>query len=720
MTAPAPDSGQGGRAGPGSPPEARSERLYWKSVARGFFIVSLVIAVAGAWVYRTARESVAHAVTHNLDVIAGLKAIHLDHWVDEEQYDVWNEIRAAFERPEFAGALQTWLQGGGRDDALRTRLIDDLHQISQAHGYLEINLRSALDGSVLLASDRNIETPDLREIALDRIRSKAPVLGDFHVGDTDGVRKLRFSFLNALSVGGRPQDRVVVEVMLDASGAMLPAIQQWPGWNVSASTRLVRREGDKLVVLDSQPDVSGALPLGFSTAALADSTLAAEALRIGSGALDGKDLDGQPVFAHAHPVPHTPWTLLAEVRKEDAFASLNTIAAITAAVAVLLMLSASWWLRQQSRNTIARVRSEAERRLLATRINFLAKYANDCIILFDATGRIMEVNDRCPRTYGYTQDELLRMNLADLHSEGSRPGVPERLRQIPEAGLIEESEHQRKDGRAFDVEMSTSLIDIDGRPCYQAIIRDISERKKHQIEREAQMQLLNRLTHRLVNVQEEERRHLSAELHDQVGANLATVNLNLRRIGRMLQAPDSRRLEGALAETGSLLAETISSIRYYCADLRPAVLDYSGLAPALEELVQRFGRHSDIHAVFRQHDMEQRLAPQTESMLFRIAQEALTNCAKHSNASTVEVAISRRACTVVLEVADDGAGFDPAQLGVHQVGMGLLTMRERAAMTGGSLSVISSPGKGTRIKVVTEIREDAAGEALELPGRSVG
>ena len=572
---------------------------------------------------------------------------------------------------------------------------------------------------MLLASDRDIESPDLSNLALASIRSNAPVLGDFHVGDTGGVQKLRFSFLNTLSVGDGPQDGVVVEVMLDASGAMLPAIRQWPEWKVSASTRLVRREGDKLLVLDSQPAAPGALPLGFSTAALADST-PAEALRIGSGALDGKDVDDQPVFAHAQPVPHTPWTVLAEVRKQDAFAGLNAIAAMTAAIAVLLTLSAAWWLRHQNRCTIARVRSEAERKLLATRINFLAKYANDCIILFDATGRILEVNDRCPRTYGYTQDELLRMNFADLHAPGSRPGLPERLRQIPEGGLIQESEHQRKDGRAFDVEMSTSLIGTDGGSCCQAIIRDISERKKHQIERDAQMQLLNNLTHRLVNVQEEERRHLSAELHDEVGANLATMKLNLRRIGSMLPAPDPRRLEHALAETGELLAETISSIRYYCADLRPAVLDYSGLTPALEELVQRFGRRSDIHAVFRPQGMEERLAPQTESMLFRIAQEALTNCAKHSNASAVEVAISRKARTVVLEVSDDGAGFDPAQLGAHQVGMGLLTMRERAAMMGGRLSVISSPGRGTRIRVEAEIREDAAGEAAEPPRKAVG
>lgn len=710
----------GARVGSGSPPEARSEHLDWKSVTKGFLILALVIAAAGAGVYRAAKESVTQAVTHNLEVIAALKATHLDHWVDEEQYEIWNEMRDEFDKPEFAEILREWLHGGGRDDALRTILLDKLHQISETHRYLEINLRSGQDGSLLLASDGDVETATTRKLALTSITSGGPVLGDFHLGDTGGTQKLRFSFLNAMGMGERPQDRVVVEVMLDASSAMFPTLQQWPGWNVSAVTRLVRREGDKVVALDSQRGVAGnLLSLGFSTTAWAGS-LAAEAVRVGTGALDGKDLADQPVFAYAVPVPHTPWTLVAEVRKQDAFAKLNTIAAMTTVIAVLIMLSAGWWLRQQSRSTIARVRSEAERKLLTTRINFLAKYANDCIILFDATGRVMEVNDRCPRTYGYSQAELLQLNLSDLHSARSRSGLPERLRQIPEGGLIHESEHQRKDGTAFDVEMSTSLMNIDGRPCYQAIIRDISERKKHQIEREAQMQLLNRLTHRLVNVQEEERRHLSAELHDQVGANLATINLSLRRIGKMLPAPGPARLERVLAETGALLGETISSIRHYCADLRPAILDYSGLVPALEELVQRFGQYNDIQASLRRENMQERLPSQTESMLFRIAQEALTNCAKHSNATAVEVAVCRKDCTVILAVSDDGSGFDPTRLGAHQVGMGLLTMRERAAMIGGKLSVISRPGKGTRIKVLVELREDAAGEALELPGKTVG
>lgn len=229
---------------------------------------------------------------------------------------------------------------------------------------------------------------------------------------------------------------------------------------------------------------------------------------------------------------------------------------------------------------------------------------------------------------------------------------------------------------------------------------------------DAQMQRLGDLARRMVNIQEAERRHLSGELHDQVGANLATVSLNLRCIGKMMPNPDPQRLDGILRETGALLAAAISSIRNACADLRPAVLDYSGLAPALKDLAQRVGRRGDMRVSFRQRNMQQRLPAQTEAMLFRIAQEALTNCAKHSHASRVDMAVCRRERSIVLTVADNGAGFDPELPG--SPGLGLLTMRERAAMIGGRLSIISSPGNPTEVRVVVPV-QTAAAAAPQVP-----
>jgi signal transduction histidine kinase len=102
-------------------------------------------------------------------------------------------------------------------------------------------------------------------------------------------------------------------------------------------------------------------------------------------------------------------------------------------------------------------------------------------------------------------------------------------------------------------------------------------------------------------------------------------------------------------------------------------------------------------------------------MLFRIAQEALTNCAKHSNARRIEVGISRQDGTVVMTVSDNGNGFDPGQPDSIQGGLGLLTMQERAAMAGGKLSIISSPGKGAQLRVVLDLAQE---RGISYPGLS--
>jgi len=224
-------------------------------------------------------------------------------------------------------------------------------------------------------------------------------------------------------------------------------------------------------------------------------------------------------------------------------------------------------------------------------------------------------------------------------------------------------------------------------------------------EQEASAQRLGELVQRLVSIQDEERQRLAGELHDQVGANLATIHLNLRSISKTI--PNlGPHLEAVLKETGELLAETISCIRNACADLRPATLEYSGLVPALQELVQRVGRRGEMEVRFLQENMHERLPPQAESMLFRIAQEALTNCAKHSNARKVEVCISREGGAVVMTVSDNGNGFDPSQPDSTRSGLGLLTMRERAAMAGGRLSIVSRPEKGARLRVVLDLPQE--------------
>ncbi len=224
--------------------------------------------------------------------------------------------------------------------------------------------------------------------------------------------------------------------------------------------------------------------------------------------------------------------------------------------------------------------------------------------------------------------------------------------------------------------------------------------RQHQRERTEQAERLADLSRRVVSLQEDERRLLASELHDRTGANLATININLKAIASsvVIHQPDD---EALLRETRDLLTDTIASIREFCGELRPSALDYGGLAPAIEHHLKQFTRRTGIAAQMDCKGYSSRCAPPIESVLFRITQEAVLNCAKHSQASKVDVSLSATTTGVMLVIADNGVGFVPDQLGLagQSTGSGLLNMRERAAFAGGTFAIETGPGRGTRITV---------------------
>jgi signal transduction histidine kinase len=202
-------------------------------------------------------------------------------------------------------------------------------------------------------------------------------------------------------------------------------------------------------------------------------------------------------------------------------------------------------------------------------------------------------------------------------------------------------------------------------------------------------------------VQEQERRQLAGELHDRTSPNLAAASLNLGMIAADLPPQTPGGIESRLADTRALLAQTIAGIRDVCADLRPATLDYAGLPYALREYAEQVSRRTGIAVNVSGESPAARLNADSESMLFRIAQEALTNCAKHAHASAVNIELSFGDPQTVLTISDNGTGFDPEAIGQSGLrpGLGLLTMRERVEFAGGKFSLESAPGKGTRIRV---------------------
>ncbi|UCB52046.1 MAG: PAS domain S-box protein [Candidatus Zixiibacteriota bacterium] len=204
-----------------------------------------------------------------------------------------------------------------------------------------------------------------------------------------------------------------------------------------------------------------------------------------------------------------------------------------------------------------------------------------------------------------------------------------------------------------------------------------------------------------LKTQETERKKIAQELHDQVGQMLQSMKMNLDWMKRALTYRPEKleKMEAWLSDTEKLLAQTIEDIRDLTFELRPSVLDDFGLIPGLEWYIDIYSRRSGVKVSLRTRDREYPFPPEVVTALYRIIQEALTNVAKHARASLASVSVSQRGSTAVLSVRDNGIGFDASKALSAPKGMGLLNIKERVNMLGGSFEIISRPRKGTKLNI---------------------
>lgn len=211
---------------------------------------------------------------------------------------------------------------------------------------------------------------------------------------------------------------------------------------------------------------------------------------------------------------------------------------------------------------------------------------------------------------------------------------------------------------------------------------------------------LRTLTHKLNEVQENERRALARELHDEIGQALTAIHINLAAIQKDLPATNFARVRERVMESTLLADQILDQIRELALDLRPPMLDDLGLIPTLRWYLKRYSTRLKIETELILTGLETRPIPAIETALYRVIQEALTNTARHAAASKVSVALVRNESMVVVDIADNGQGFDVAEVlarGGQPHGMGLLGMRERVTLLGGRFDIEAQPGAGTRL-----------------------
>lgn len=204
---------------------------------------------------------------------------------------------------------------------------------------------------------------------------------------------------------------------------------------------------------------------------------------------------------------------------------------------------------------------------------------------------------------------------------------------------------------------------------------------------------LEAFSRRLVEVQEKERRQLARELHDEIGQLLTTLQLALDASAEGTEEAMQVRRDEARA----LIAETLNRVRELSFDLRPAMLDHLGLAPALRWLVERYTTGTGVRVDFQHTGIESRLSPEVETAAYRIVQEALTNVARHAGVKEAAVRLWVTGSILKVQIEDTGIGFDPEITLTTGRASGLAGMQERLLLLGGSLEIEATLGSGTHL-----------------------
>jgi signal transduction histidine kinase len=266
----------------------------------------------------------------------------------------------------------------------------------------------------------------------------------------------------------------------------------------------------------------------------------------------------------------------------------------------------------------------------------------------------------------------------------------------------------RKDGGTFPVIIYSNPMIRDGKSVgLKGIIIDITEvKKKDMLLRESERKL-RLLSSHLLTVQERERRRISMELHDEVGQSLTVLKLQIRSIKNKLNNSQTDLKEDC-KEILKYVDQTIENVRRFSRDFGSSILEDMGLCAALKWLAEDFEKHSNIDVSLDIEKIDNLFLRESQIIIYRIFQEAITNIDKHAHADHLSIVVMKKKKNVFFQVVDDGKGFDRKQIntrGSDVIGLGLTAMDERAKMLGGTLRIFSRKKKGTRITLNVPIGE---------------
>lgn len=338
---------------------------------------------------------------------------------------------------------------------------------------------------------------------------------------------------------------------------------------------------------------------------------------------------------------------------------------------------------------------------------------NEAALTLTADGTILYCNSRFSEMTKTPPEQLFGSSIQGLIESAERKVFGNTLRQSAEGPSRKEFNIRAADGSLVPALFSVKNLEIEGMTAFCAVITDITDRKRTEDalqkseqhhrelfqEGERMRDELQRLSKEIFSVQEEERTRISREIHDEIGQALTAISLNVEKLKTNGKPSEVKR---KIQSIQSLVEKTSDFIHHLSRQIHPSMLEDLGLLPALRSFVRDFQKNTELRVNLTFSASVERVSIEQKTVLYRIVQESLTNVLKHSGTRNARVMIGKSPKGITLQVVDNGKGFELAGIsGTHEKrqGLGILGMRERAYSVGGTFTILSQLGKGTRVRV---------------------
>ena len=350
-----------------------------------------------------------------------------------------------------------------------------------------------------------------------------------------------------------------------------------------------------------------------------------------------------------------------------------------------------------------RKKSEIELRDSESKFKMLFNNANDAVFVTQLSdeksyGDFIEVNEVACGKLGYSKEEFLQLSPSAIVSQKSISEFNLNTNRLMKEGhVIYDLVHRAKDKKLIPVEINSHLFNYNGRQTVLSIARDITERKQAEEKLKRTSKLLRELATHLQSIREEERTMIAQEIHDELGQVLTALKIHVSLLANKLNK-DQEPLKQKINSLSEMIDSSVESVQKISAKLRPGILDELGLIAAIEWQTEEFEKLTNINCSLVLPKEELILEKDKSTAIFRIFQEALTNIARHSQATQVQISLMNYKSNISLEIRDDGKGITQEQIKDFK-SLGIHGMEERAMVFGGQVSIEGISGKGTAVKV---------------------